>query len=197
MESNDFSHDIESLKRGFRRIKYMPETSTLNLLITLLERGVESGFIAAENDERLADDLSDIRFVENLMGEIKIMALFTILDVTALKAAKETFKELRLFEIKEDDQGNAKHKHKYTFHQVMGELRIDYKEIAEYKFYNEMRLINNAIKHFGFAHDELAVAYPKNWKYGQELLGLSKHYDRLKVNTTNFYIKVIELLISK
>lgn len=188
MELDKIPYDMESLKRGLLRMMHTPCTSSLDLLISLLDRGVKDAF---DSDE----DLSDIKFVEDLMGEIKIMALFKILDVSALNAAKDIHKELNLFKVEVDDKGNVKHKHRYAFHEVMHELGINYQVIDGYDSYNEMRLINNAIKHFGFVHDKLAKEYPIHWSYGQELSGLSDHYDRLKMPTTYFYIKVIEQLI--
>ena len=61
---------------------------------------------------------------------------------------------------------------------------VDIKTLPGWDAVDEVRLVNNAIKHAGRVSDELAKGYPKQWAAGQPLGDLAGTYARLRPNIT-------------
>ena len=61
----------------------------------------------------------------------------------------------------------------------MQQQRIDIKRTPHYRAVNELRLLNNAVKHAGRVTAELAREYPR-WKQGRKLTGVGAAYERLR-----------------
>jgi len=59
----------------------------------------------------------------------------------------------------------------------MQQQRIDI--TPHYRAVNELRLLNNAVKHAGRVTAELAREYPR-WKQGRKLTGVGAAYERLR-----------------
>ncbi|MUH71995.1 hypothetical protein [Psychrosphaera haliotis] len=57
-------------------------------------------------------------------------------------------------------------------------LPFNLSDIDQYDAFNELRLINNSIKHQGCVYKDLSNAFP-NWKEGDEFKDLDIVYDRL------------------
>jgi len=62
---------------------------------------------------------------------------------------------------------------------LMQQQRIDIKRTPHYRAVNELRLLNNAVKHAGRVTAELAREYPR-WKQGRKLTGVGAAYERLR-----------------
>jgi hypothetical protein len=60
---------------------------------------------------------------------------------------------------------------------LMQQQRIDI--TPHYRAVNELRLLNNAVKHAGRVTAELAREYPR-WKQGRKLTGVGAAYERLR-----------------
>ena len=64
--------------------------------------------------------------------------------------------------------------------------------LASYSALNELRCLNNCIKHSGYADAELASLGTK-WAEGDELKydGLKDAFDRLKQSAMNFVVELV------
>ena len=71
----------------------------------------------------------------------------------------------------------------------------DIRTLSQYQAFNELRLINNAIKHSGIINKELAT-YP-GFKKGQKLTELHKHYYRLRDDVDSFLIELQKKILSR
>lgn len=70
-------------------------------------------------------------------------------------------------------------------------IDFEIEDVNGYESFNELRLINNAIKHGGYVSKELSDIYP-NWKSDDELKDLDKAYDRLLPGVTNYVSDFVE-----
>jgi hypothetical protein len=75
----------------------------------------------------------------------------------------------------------------------MQQQRIDIKRIPHYRAVNELRLLNNAIKHAGRVTAELAKEYPR-WKQGRNLTGVGAAYERLRRPVPSYIFRLAERL---
>lgn len=72
-------------------------------------------------------------------------------------------------------------------------LPFDMASVMEFDAYNELRLINNAIKHGGKVTRQLSEEYPV-WVVGEELSDLGASYDRLLPRIKVFVSALVEKL---
>lgn len=68
---------------------------------------------------------------------------------------------------------------------------INIERIPHYRAVNELRLLNNAIKHAGRVTAELAREYPR-WTQYKELAALGAAYDRLKRHVPSYVFRFAE-----
>jgi hypothetical protein len=76
---------------------------------------------------------------------------------------------------------------------LMQQQRIDIKQIPHYRAVNELRLLNNAVKHAGRVTPELAKEYPR-WKQGRKLTGVGAAYERLRRPVPSYIFRLAERL---
>lgn len=128
----------------------------------------------------LGDELFIAEVTTELAGEMMIIALYKTIEIAIKKmtTACELFTEAQLA----------------SFYKV-GELKkqlkmkvVDIETLKHYKAYDELRCINNAIKHSGFVSTELA-SYP-GFKKGQKLSDLHTHYYRLRDDVDRFLVSL-------
>ena len=74
-------------------------------------------------------------------------------------------------------------------------LPFDIKAVNGYNSFNELRLLNNDIKHGGFVTKELSEFCP-HWKFGDEIKGLEKDYIRLLPGVKNYVTDLVEKIYS-
>jgi len=70
---------------------------------------------------------------------------------------------------------------------------INLRHIPHYRAVNELRLLNNAIKHDGPVSTELASEYPR-WKKDAPLADLEAAYNRLKAHVPPYIFRFAERL---
>jgi hypothetical protein len=70
---------------------------------------------------------------------------------------------------------------------------VDIERIPHYRAANELRLLNNAIKHAGHVTAELANEYPR-WRQRQQLADLGAAYERLKGCVPSYIFRFAECL---
>lgn len=128
----------------------------------------------------LGDELFIAEVTTELAGEMMIIALYKTIEIAikTMTTACELFTETQLA----------------SFYR-MGELKkqlkmkvVDVETLKHYKAYDELRCINNAIKHSGFVGTELA-SYP-GFKKGQKLTDLHTHYYRLRDDVDRFLVSL-------
>lgn len=154
--------------------------------------------LGAEN-VRYASYLNDSRdnfFWAGLLGdELIILALFKVLEISSMKAFKilrpEKLNELSPKGRTPELNGKILAKFFDVEQDQLGKL------IAQYEAFDELRLLNNSIKHNGFVSKELAETYPRKEYHdgeltyerteGGELRYLDQDYQRLKPRIIEFY----------
>lgn len=125
-------------------------------------------------EDILSDDFWQLDEVKKLGESLSIVGLYRLVETQLGTVLKVTFPSL----------GKKK---------KAGVIRGDSSEInchvlVGFKAIDELRLINNCIKHNDSkANNELATAYP-TWVEGKEMEDLGAHYVRLKPDVTS-YIK--------
>lgn len=131
------------------------------------ERTFDSDEYAIDID-RYKDHLVDLMInasnMKSLSDELIILALFKSVEVKISKVIDKRF----------DNNGMKR---------FIGKLNLitrheKVETLAGYDAYNELRLINNAIKHEEMVSNELATAY-SSWIEGEEFKGIDTAYNRL------------------
>lgn len=104
--------------------------------------------------------------VQHLANELSIMALLKQLELHIKRVVKKRFPsvdEKQLFKIAE----------------LKKLLPFNVNKLHCFGAFDELRLINNAIKHEGKVSNELAISFP-SWKVGEDLTELGTVYTRLQ-----------------
>ncbi|EGW21597.1 hypothetical protein [Methylobacter tundripaludum] len=103
--------------------------------------------------------------VRNLGNELCIVALYKQIELHTKRVAKRTFPTLNEREL-------------FNIVSLNAALPFDIEVLPQFTALDELRLINNAIKHEGLVSPDLAKKFPA-WIAGEELKGLDKCYERL------------------
>ena len=146
-----------------------------------------------ESDERqymlssLGDDFFIAEITTELAGEMMVVALYKTVEISIKQMAKAS----ELFTV---DQLRSFYKISDLKKQFKKKI-CDIKTLKNYKAYDELRCINNAIKHSGVVDKDLA-AYP-GFKKGEKLADLHKHYNRLRDNVDGFVIALQDEILKK
>jgi hypothetical protein len=121
--------------------------------------------------------------VSYLADELSIVALYKIFE--------KKHKELIAFHRKEHNAG------KYSYWEnVLSVLPSEAKTSRHISAVNELRLLNNSIKHNGLVSVELSQNFPSYGQAGSELAELDKAFERLKPSVV-FYLKELHAIYKK
>lgn len=125
--------------------------------------------------------------VLNVCQEMVIVVLYKTIEISIKRMAQSsglfTGKEVKLF---------------YNFRSLKNKFSqkvVDIVSLPGYESYNELRCINNSIKHIGKVSPELANF--NNWTEGDELKRLWCHYQRLKPEVYKFMASLSKKVIEK
>lgn len=135
--------------------------------------------------EQLSDDAYCLEETTELAGELVVIALYKTFEI----AIKNALSASKLFEEKYISQS-------YKFNdleKLLNTFNINIRTFLNFKEYDELRLINNSIKHAGIA-DEYLSNY-KNFIKDEKLKNLHSHYDRLKIPANEFIVELRESLL--
>jgi hypothetical protein len=138
--------------------------------------------LPAEVQEFLADELNELDVILDLADQLAIVALYRVVEIntgrilahkfgTAVRRNASNIRTLRTF--------------------LMRQQGINIARIPHYRAMNELRLLNNAIKHAGRVTAELSNEYPR-WRQGQELAQLGAAYERLKGRVPSYIFRFAE-----
>jgi len=153
-------------------------------LQTRLDNASESD---VEDPERLPcykEHLTDViisTYSAKLLGyELSIIALYKKI-------------EIKIKQIVESKIAGVNPKKLSDYKYMSGKLPFKVEEVQGYKSFDELRLINNCIKHGGVVSNVLAKDY-SHWEETEELSGLNEAYERLlpevKLYVNDFVEKV-------
>jgi hypothetical protein len=136
-----------------------------------------------EVQELMADDLYELDVISKLADQLAIVALHRVVEINTGKILTHRFGAT--------SGSNASYIGRLS--KFLREHGINIKRIPHYRAVNELRLLDNAIKHARHVTTELANEYPR-WKRGQELDGLEATYERLKRHVPSYIFRFAERL---
>jgi len=138
--------------------------------------------LSPEAQEFLADDFAELDTVTRLSDQLAIVALYRVVELTTGRMIAHEF-------------GRAAQRQASDIGKVADLLKnqkgIDLKAVPHYHAIDELRLLNNAIKHEGKVTKPLADAFPR-WTEGADLTGLDKAYDRLRPKVPPYIFRLAE-----
>ncbi len=121
----------------------------------------------------IQDDGQFMCMVSNLADELSIVALYKQFEIKQ--------KEIIAFHKRTENTS------KYSFWKnVLAVIPETVKNSDSFISVNELRLLNNSIKHEGVVSEELSNKFPGYGKKGKELSKLGKTYVRLKPEIVNY-----------
>ena len=144
-----------------------------------------------EFKEQYQEHLIELNYINSkvlsLVNEMQIIALYKMSEIAIYDMCKisDLFEpdEIRNF-YRQPDLVNA-----------FKEKVYDMREIDNYDQYNELRLINNCIKHSGQVSKQLSEV--EGWNMGEPLQNLGAHYLRLRDPCRDFIINIRKKIIDK
>jgi hypothetical protein len=110
--------------------------------------------------------------VENLAGQLLVVALY-----------RQT--ELHIKRVVKRAHPNVDMRNLFIFEKLKKVVPFDIEILPKFATFNELRLLNNSVKHQGKVSDELSDKFP-SWKHGEELIGLDAAYERMKPEVAEF-----------
>lgn len=110
--------------------------------------------------------------VKNLAGQLLVVALYRQSELHIKRVVKKTHQNV----------DTSKH---FDFNTLKSTVHFDIEILPKFATYNELRLLNNAVKHQGVVSKELSMRFP-SWKLGEELNGLNPVYERMKPGVAEF-----------
>lgn len=135
-----------------------------------------------EQKDYLADDLYQLDKISDLTDQLSIIALYRVVELMTGRMLAHEF-------------GSAARRKASDVRQLRHYLRqhksFDLETLPHYRAINELRLLNNAIKHSGRVTDKLANEFPR-WKNGDKLSGLDAAYDRLSPKVPKYIFRLAE-----
>lgn len=147
-----------------------------------LEPDKKEHVLSSFGDELFIADLTT-----ELAGEMMVVALF--------KTSEISIKNMATFSGLFTEKQVASF---YRFSELGNNLKkkvCDIKSLKNYKSFNELRCINNSVKHSDKVSKDLA-SFP-GWVEGQKLTDLHAHYRRLKDDVIEFVEEIQTAIIKK
>lgn len=131
---------------------------------------------------QLEEEHSFLKESLSLAHELSIVALYKKIEISTKRAVTTAFPEVSahsLFKIK--DMKNA-----------LARKGIDIEKLPNFKAFDELRCINNDVKHSGQVGSELAVY---GWKHGKNLSDLDDAYKRLAPLASKYVSELVGELL--
>ena len=153
---------------------------------------IESNISLSDDDkhfemEYLNDKYYGSRLIKELSEEMVIIALFKTVEI----AIKKMLERSELFT---DDELRQFFRVKELLSQVKNKI-VDLKTLQGFTSYDELRCINNSIKHEGVVGKELAAF--SSWTLGKKISDLWNHYERLKPGVRRFIYNLSDNIVTK
>lgn len=132
--------------------------------------------------ERLAEQSTATKMARDLGGQLSIIALYKKVEAQTSRVVKKRIP-------------SAASKNLHVFKKLCGVLPFDIRNIDGFQFFNELRLLNNSIKHGGVVSEELASAYPL-WVSGARIESIANAYERLLPGVEAYMFDLVTQLYS-
>ena len=136
-------------------------------------REYESPELRCLHCSMIEDDGVYVGYIQELAHELSIVALYKIFE--------KKNKELITHHRKEEES-----KKYSTWDNVLKVLPAKAKELSSFLAVDELRVLNNAIKHEGVVSKELSKRFPVYGEAGDDFNGLSEAYERLKPGVVEY-----------
>lgn len=142
--------------------------------------------IATMLDQK-GEEADNIRSIASIGEELAIIGLYKTIEITIKKCTK--FSEL--FSKEEiNEMYNFK-----TMKKLFKDREIFLTKIENYKEFNELRALNNCLKHSGKVSKELHKINPSFWKVNAQIENSVSHFNRL-INPSLKFLKELGIKIS-
>ena len=135
-----------------------------------------------EIDDFLFEEVHELDAISRLADELSIVALYRAVEVNT---ARIVVYEFGLAEKAKASRIESLEKLLWT----KKGLKLD--TVPYYRAIDELRLLNNAIKHAGIVTETLANKYPR-WHKDKPLSGLDKAYKRLRPKVPIYILRLAE-----
>ena len=127
---------------------------------------------AAGYASHIEDQWMLLRDVDNLTGQLLIVALYRQTELHIKRVVKRTDPAVDTSKL-------------FNFKALKSAIPFNIEVLSKFVSFNELRMLNNAVKHQGKVSDELSQTF-KNWNLGEELTALDTAYERLKPEIAEF-----------
>ena len=175
-------------------IYYSAISSQKDLENKLSERAkkIETSTVLTDDEkhfemEFLSDEHYESKLIKELSEEMVIIALFKTVEISIKKM-------LQCSQLFTEDELHQFFRIKALMRHVREKI-VDLKTLEGLSSYDELRCINNSIKHKGTVGNELAEF--NGWTEGEKIINLWSHYERLKPGVRNFVYKLSDKIVSK
>jgi hypothetical protein len=135
-----------------------------------------------EVQEFLADQVAELDMVSQLADQLSIVALYRVVELTTARMIAHEFGKRAAENASDIGKVRA----------LLQQNGVDLTAVPHYRAIDELRLLNNAIKHEG--HVTKTLARYSRWKEGDELIGLDKAYTRLRPQVPAYIFRLAERL---
>ena len=136
----------------------------------------ESVLIGLENEQFCLEESVE------LSHRIAVVALFIKMELRIKAICRFAFPELDAAKL-------------YQVHYLEKKLKrqgVKIRHLASYASFDELRCINNDVKHGGIVSDELAKY--SGWTLGEELKGIDNAYSRLAPSCASFIAELVDAI---
>jgi predicted house-cleaning noncanonical NTP pyrophosphatase (MazG superfamily) len=138
--------------------------------------------LSDEATEFVADEIAQIDSLGELADQLSIVALHRVVELNIGRMLAHRFGKKA-----NRKAGNIDKLQEF----LKRELSLDVTKVPHYRSANELRLLNNAVKHSGEVTHKLAEKYPR-WEEGQPLSKLGDAYDRLSPKVPKYVLRLAE-----
>lgn len=128
------------------------------------------------SEEQYVDDVAEINGFARLYTECAVVALWRCVELFRKRAIAQACGAA---------EAKAAFRHR-DFCQMLEQLRISESKLRCARSVNELRCLNNAVKHEGRIAGELATLSRWKGRSGKELADLRPHYIRLRPLTEHY-----------
>jgi hypothetical protein len=179
--------EISKLVKGVKTYKNQREPELSNQysqidndpVLSLSQEYRDSLLVGIENENYLLDESV------KLSHRLAVVALYIKLELRINVVCRIAFPELeadQLYKIHYLEKGLKKHS-------------IKIRKLPSFRFFDELRCINNAIKHGGVVGEELAKY--SAWVMKDDLLDIDVAYEKLAPGCVSFISELVQAIIDK
>jgi hypothetical protein len=137
-----------------------------------------------EVQEFLADEVAILETIAGLADQLAIVALYRVVELNTGRILRHKFGATLSAQMFRIDR---------VADLLKNRLGIQIDSVPHYRAADELRLLNNSIKHQGRVSRQLADRYTR-WKEGAELTDLGAAYDRLRPKVPVYILRLAERL---